>query len=84
MRAIAAVLALRQDAALPQADVIKTFQTSKDSVRKYRDLIDKLPNSGAGVSGSVALGTGDSKMAMWPLLSRDWLARHLPNVFEVR
>ena len=42
LRALKAVLALQSDASLLQADVTKTFKTSKDSIRKYRELLVKL------------------------------------------
>ena len=92
LRALKAVLALQSDASLLQADVTKTFKTSKDSIRKYRELLRKLdpvafPHAEASLhlvaTSECEPGTAAAFSAR-PLLRRDWLASHLPNVREVR
>jgi hypothetical protein len=90
LRALKAVLALQSDASLLQADVTKTFKTSKDSIRKYRELLTKLtPTISPGDEAShgiidVRQPGAVAACSSRPLLSQDWLASHLPSVREVR
>ena len=73
-----------------QADVTKTFKTSKDSIRKYRELLVKLtPTISAGDEASHGIidvrqpGVA-AACSSRPLLSQDWIASHLPSVREMR
>ena len=90
LRALKAVLALQSDASLLQADVTKTFKTSKDSIRKYRDLLGKL-DSVASLNAEASLhlvATGEAGTAAAisarPLLTRDWLSLNMPRVQQLR
>ena len=72
-----------------QADVTKTFKTSKDSIRKYRELLVKLtPTISAGDEASHGIidvrqpGVA-AACSSRPLLSQDWIASHLPSVRRV-
>ena len=63
LRALKAVLALQSDASLLQADVTKTFKTSKDSIRKYRELLVKLtPTISPGDEGLMASSMSGSQV----------------------
>ena len=102
-RALQAVLALRRNSSMSQADAAKTFKTSKDSIRKYSDFVAKLApqndvaDTVAPAAGIVAASLGtisntasvlvlaaEASTCGRPLLSRDWLAHHMPSVQEIR
>jgi hypothetical protein len=71
---------------------MESFNTSKDSIRKYRQLLLQLgPVASNVVAPSLHLvdvATSEPGAAATirgrPLLSQDWLACHLPGVREVR
>ena len=92
VRALEAVIALQSDASLMQANIMKSFKTSKDSIRKYRDLLLQLDRVASPVEASLHLvdvatsepGVARATISARPLLSQDWLASHLPGVREVR
>ena len=84
LRALKAVLALQSDASLLQADVTKTFKTSKDSIRRYRDLVAQLPPLSDATAAIGGMTIVVAAAAARPLLSQDWLSAHLPNVQQVR
>ena len=96
VRAIEAVLAM-QLGSTSQADVLKRYKTSKDSFRRYRDLMAKLarfdersfagsavaePSVGQPTSRAMSAEAVSSRAR--PLLSPQWLAAHVPNVRKVR
>ena len=96
VRAIEAVLAM-QLGSTSQADVLKRYKTSKDSFRRYRDLMAKLarfdersfagsavaePSVGQPTSRAMSAEAVSSRAR--PLLSPQWLAAHVPSVREVR
>ena len=91
VRAIEAVLAM-QLGSTSQADVLKRYKTSKDSFRRYRDLMAKLarfdersfagsavaePSVGQPTSRAMSAEAVSSRAR--PLLSTQWLAAHVPE-----
>ena len=86
LRAIKAVLLMADDSSLTQADVLGPCKTSKDSIRKYRELMGKLDVDFTSGERPEALEIPLAQPAaqLSPLLTPAWLAEHAPQVSELR